>query len=542
MPTTHRPEQVLIWAAVSTKAQDRYSIEDQLKLARDWCVRSGAVIVDELIVRGFSRDYWTLSDVVTAAADDPDMRAFAQLQEHIRQKSFSLFLCFDADRFGRTTSLVHEVIGRITRDVNARIYTLFDGTWINAENAPMIGTLKALKAQQDVDRLKEYRRIGMNNRARDGKSTGSRMPLFHRKVRDENGKEIGVVVNEELRWLWTDLATLILDGWPWEQMEQELFHRYGHGKDPDTPYTRDYMRHLVTHPAFWGHNALNYRLKGGVSTKNVGPWIWDEAYEPPPGVTVYRNRLPAVYSGAWAALGEQVKQELTRRYGLRGKARSNTSFRFSGLLICEECGYALDKATSGSGKIIYMRCETPLMHNKRRTVSCTQRKYIHDYQIQEWFETQFLRRGSGQNSELFDSLTSAETVARQITEHERRLATLNARAESLLTELLDAPDALRGVYRAKLVEMGDEIERINTVIGDLKISLSTSRDAVAAQENLIATLDEHEEGWLWQQDERFIHQQLTAALGNKRLATRDGKIIGTMPARRRTAPHFRRKS
>lgn len=527
-------DDVLIWAAVSTKAQDRYSIEDQLKMMRAWCAERGVNIVDELVVRGFSRDYWTLADVVAAAGSDEDMAAFAQLQAHIRRQSFTLFLCFDADRFGRTTSLVHEVIGRITRDCNARILTLFDNTVIDAGNAPMVGTLKALKAQQDVDKLKEYRETGMHNRARDGKSTAGTPPLFHKRVRDERGREIGLAVNEELRSLWTDLATVILRGVAWDQVEDVLFEEFKHGVNGE-PYRWTYMRHLVHHPSFWGHAAINYRLKGRRSTKSSDPWIWDESVAPPPDITVYRNTQPAVYTGE---LAEKVKEELWRRHRLKGKARSASTYRFSGLLVCEQCGYTMTKAVSGQGQQIYMRCETQYAHRKRRGVVCDNTTYIKSGVIQEYFNKRLAARLRGDSTELFEFASQAEQNELRIREHEKQLAILTKRLNSLVEELADAPQAARPVFRQRIEETSYAIDRSTEALNDIRDHQLSDLALASSQARLLSTLKEHGVPWLWEQDETFIHQCLSAALAGNQLVILDGEIVGTHPER---ADRIRRK-
>lgn len=524
-------ESVLIWAAVSSKAQDKYSIEDQLRMSREWCARTGALIIDELVVRGFSRDYWTLADVVAAAADDPDMTAFARLQDHIKRRSFTLFLCLDADRFGRTTSLVHEVIGRITRDCGAQIYTMLDGMWINAENATMVGTMKAFKAQTDIDKLREYRRVGMLNRAQNGKSTSGIMPMFHKRIRDNSGKEIGVVVNEDLRSLWTDLVEVVLRGVQWHRVEQVLFEEFHHARTNGTPYIPLTMRQNILHPAFWGHAALNYRFYQGRYVHTTEPWVWDETVDPPPEVTIFRNRLPAVYGGQWKELGEQLKGELWRRYGLRGKAASYGTFRFSGLLICAECRFTLQKVNTGNEARVYMRCQTQWV-KRRDGTRCTQTQVVRVEYIQAWFHSRLEARIAKQATTLFEELDHSEDIERQLNDATKQHERLQQRAGALIIELADAPDNVREVYRRKIAETSSEIERLDSSIRALRDRLGSTLEARTAQESGIKLLREHGVAWLWDQPSTFIHQFLSSILGEKRLEARDGKIVGFTTVRR----------
>lgn len=520
---------VLSWAAVSSKIQDKYSIEDQLKLERDWVKRSGATLVDELVVRGFSRDYWTLADVVAAAAHDPNMEAFAKLQSHIRKRDFTVFLCFDADRFGRTESLILEVVGRITRDCKARIFTLFDGIWMDEETAPTIGLLKAHKAQQDITRLKDYRVTGMDNRARDGKSTSAILPIFHKRVRDDHGNETGVIVNEELRPLWTDVATLILRGVPWGSFEQVLFSEFGHGKG-NRPYSRSSIRRLVLSFAFWGHAALNYVAKGDDDLRSVGPWVWDENVPVPPPTIVYRNRYPAVYSGEWAELGERVKQELWRRYSLRGKATAHHTFRFHGLLVCDECGYTMSMIRTGkTTKRTYIRCQTRF-GSLHRGVLCSQSVNLRMETVQAYLHDQLQRKLDQQSSLLFDGLDDTNEVQRSIQDLERKIVQLQKRADTLIDEQSSAPDNQRATYRRKIADIASEIDRATELHDRLQANVAVRHEAYEAQRRFLSELEVNGIDWLWQQSDTVIHQKLCAALGHNQLVVRDGKIQGVIPA------------
>lgn len=536
-------ENVILWAAVSSKAQDRYSVDDQLRFEREWCLKHNANIVDELIVRGFSRDYWTLADVVQAASDDLDMAAFARLQEHIRRRDFTLFLCFDADRFGRTTSLVHEVLGRVTRDCQARVLTLFDNTLIDSDNASMIGTIKAFKAQQDIDKFKEYHETGFDNRARDGKSVSPGIPLFLKRVRDDKGKEIGLAVNEDLRPLWTDLATLLLRGVSWNSIEAVLFSEFGHGRNGKA-YRAGYMHDLVLHHQFWGHSAVNYRFKGDRSVQGIEPWIWDETVPAPPPITIYHNRIPAVYSGEWAELGEEVKAELWRRYKLRGKATPEFTFRYHGLLVCDECGYTLTKAKHRDGYNAYMRCSTKYDTRYRaRGIVCEQRGVISGEDIQAYFNAQLQRELEGDNSDLFDATRNTDVISRRIALEQKALQRLTDKGDALISELTEAPEKMRPAFRRQIEITSEEIERVKANLHALQREATVTDQTLARRQYHIAKLRENGGlRWLWEQPDQVIHQFLAGALGNNQLVVRDRQITGVIPMQNQTLLKRRRKN
>jgi DNA invertase Pin-like site-specific DNA recombinase len=108
-----------------------------------------------LIVPGFSRRYYNLPEFAAALYKEKDNDAGHRLLRHIRERSFDVFVCRDADRFGREQSLVSEVIARII-DSGARIYTLNEG-WIDAQHYRMVSALTGVRAASYVDDLSEQR-------------------------------------------------------------------------------------------------------------------------------------------------------------------------------------------------------------------------------------------------------------------------------------------------------------------------------------------------------------------------------------------------
>lgn len=523
------PPRVLTWNAVSTKlqdAEDKFSIDYQLKLNRAVAERLGGVLVEDLIVRGFSREYWTLADVV-AATDDTEVDAFRKLWRHIQARDFDYFVCFEADRFGRTPSLVHEVIGRITRDVGADIITTFDNVTMNERNAVMIGSIKAISARQGIEKLVEWHDQGMDKRARDGRSTSGSMPLFHVRLRDAKGKEYAVGVNEELRSLWTNLADVILERVAWEQMETVLFERHGYGNN-GAPFNRMYFRGLVMNPSFWGNTAKRKRRKRDRRPRLHGPWRWDSSVPPPKGVTVYYGARPAIYSGVYAELGERVKQELWRRHNMEGSASPTATFRFHGLVVCSECGYTLSKFYDDRSGHTYLRCGTRWRKGAKRL--CTKANYVRADEVQAYLHEQIENRLAGRESAVFDPINSTVLIERRLADEQARLDKNESRLRSLIVELQDAPDTARAYMRQQMGIVSEDIDRARASVVTFNGDIHSRRSANQSQEWGFLQLREHGVDWLWQQQDGLIHQILTAILVDTQVVAQEGELIGVWPS------------
>lgn len=525
----------LLWGAVSSGKQDtpdKYSIDDQLAMGHALVKRYNGVVVDELVVHGFSRDFHTLADVITAADDkNREIIAFRRLKEHIDRRTFDVFVCYDADRFGRKSSLVHEVIGRITEDVGAVIYTLFDNFIMDDENSGVVGMIKAFKAQQDIKRLKEYREKGMDKRAQDGRSTTPRLPLFHRRIRDEvTGKEVAVVVDESYRPLWNDLAEVLLRGIAWDHVEQVLSAEYGHNNTDGKPYRAEFMRELVLNPSFWGHAAKNVHKLGKQSVRRRGPWIWDETVPPPEHVTIYYNRRQPVYGGDYAELGERVKVELWRRYQLYGKATPHSTFRFHGLLVCDECSYSLNKSVSArSPNNVYMRCETRYRPHIR-PLGCTTTRMIRASVIQVFFEEELQRYMEGLPSAIFGAVSKGEALTRQLEAAKQEHQKTKAQMTTLIQELSTAPEAAKMYFRNEINKLAQQVEHQERSITSLDRQENSLRTINNAEAHVRSKLRGKSEGWLWNQPDIEIHQTLSALLGDKQVVVSHGEIVGAIPA------------
>lgn len=533
---------IITWSAVSSKRQaedDKYSIDDQRRMGREVVEKFNGTLIDELIVPGFSRDYRTLAEVITAT-DDNEVDAFRRLAAHIRRRSFDLFVCLDADRFGRKASLVLEIIDIVTRDCDAEIYTMFDNFTMDGTTGLTVGLMKAYKSQMDMERLKEGRKKGLVKRTQQGKANSSSMPLFHRRIRDDSGKEIAIVVNEDMRNLWTDLATVILRGVGWRRVETVLFNEFGHGKNGQ-PYLPETMRAYVLNPNFWGHSALYYYKKNNVSHISVGPWMWDETVSPPSPIIIYHNLKPAVYGGEWAELGERIKAELWRRHGIKGKGTSENTFRFHGLLVCDQCGYTLARVRTNVNGYEYLRCETVWRQRADRNARCTMTKHIRAEVVQAYFHEQLQAYINNASVDFFDTKSNIATLENRIEAEQQNIKRLHVRLETMITELTDAPEAARDIYRRRIAEVSEEIERSKGNVQAWNRETMADAELKKAQERIAAELKENGADWLWTQSGTVIHQFLAVALGNRQVVVRDGEIVGTTPITRRGFKAVRKK-
>jgi hypothetical protein len=266
--------------------------------------------------------------------------------------------------------------------------------------------------------------------------------MSHRLIRDERGKPVRMVVEENRRRLFDDLAALFLEGVSWRSLETELYQRFGHVNERGERWAANRMYAMMTNPTFWGHSAQHFRYDKAYAA--ISDWIFEPGHEIPPGVEINYNTHEAVYSGE---LAENIKAEFRRRQQHRGSRRSYMTQRFSGLLLCGECGYHLTTLASNRYSTRGLRCKSHFEQSVTRP-DCSQSKWINEKRVEEWLGSRLEQIwNSGDWSVLFretdpiiDKQPALETVEGEIDQTEdqiRRMIVQQARQSESLHDLFD---------------------------------------------------------------------------------------------------------
>ena len=92
----------VIWKAVSSERQandDKVSLEEQERLAREWCENNGYDIIKVLEVPGYSRRE---SDIITALDDfaQQGIYAYRDLRSMWQNDDFDVLVAYSHDRLG----------------------------------------------------------------------------------------------------------------------------------------------------------------------------------------------------------------------------------------------------------------------------------------------------------------------------------------------------------------------------------------------------------------------------------------------------------
>lgn len=523
----------VIWTAVSTEEQARVEAPSMPAqraaleaLASQLANGQPYSIVDVLEIAGFSR-YYNNWDLFSSAAAAAGHNAVLRMERHWREKDFDILLALDISRVGRREGIVVDFVSR-TIDAGASIY-LKNGGEINASNYGAMMLMSAYSTAQESRMRRERLTVGQEGRFQRGLQH-ARPPISHLIVRDANGKPTGEYVLNDLHApIWRDMATLLLEGVPWDYIERDLYARFGHVNPQNgKPFSRLALRRLVVStPLFWGHVARHHTRsnnKGGFAHK-ISPWIWDESAPLPPDAKVQRNVAPAVWTGK---LAEAMKAELSRRMDIKGKARPAQTRIFSGLVICEECERRMvtiplrSSVNDTERPLLYLRCASNMRYG-----DCG-KKLMLPYRVLQAYIHETIVSLIDRRSETGDELgfNDDDSTSKEVAVLKKEIAQLDTRISSLVAELSMASESLKKRLRQELETLNNRqqiaLDEIMVLESRYKRKLQSASDFT----NALDAIDKIGVDAFWQQEPRRIHQLLHQLMGNNRIVAFGKEIKG----------------
>jgi hypothetical protein len=483
-------------------------------------------VVDVLEIAGFSR-YYTNWDLFCAAASAAGHDAPRRMEHHWQQRDFDVLLALDISRIGRREGIVVDFVSR-TIDAGASI-NLKHGGEINASNYGAMMMINAYSTAQERRMLRERSLIGMKGRYERGLHH-AKPPMSHIEVMDTNGKHTGeYILDPRFIPIWRDAATLLLEGVAWDRLEAQLHERYGH-INPVTgkPFPRlGLHRVILSTPMFWGHVARHF-TRMGRSQKHranvVSPYLWDASLPVPEGVQLQRDAVPAVWTGS---LADQIKAELKRRSDLQGRAFAGHTYMFSGLCVCDECGYSMSTSPvkHGNGeRISYMRCM-----NSQRQKKCGNSLTVRYDVIQMWmneFIAALLEKRTTDGWVALEQDNAPQRIQLLITTLRTEATQIEGQITKLINELSMLPDSVSGRVRQEIERLSQRARIIENEIVTIETQSQRTQQSLADTNRALNDIASQTLERFWQQESRIIHQTLHQLLGEYRLYLRGKSILG----------------
>lgn len=208
--TKRLQQRAAIWSGVSSRPQtERDSLEDQLRDGQALAEREGWQVVAELTVPGESRFYVDLPEAIAELDKElqpGEQNAYRQLLELIEGRKIDVLVVAGRDRLGRTDGLVSSIEDRLRR-VGARVHSLRMPPTGSRTGDIYGSAVERANLREEIERLTDRQRRGMDARARRGMLVGSQVPFGYRAAfRQEGSRTVRYAVVEpgeadSFRWL-----------------------------------------------------------------------------------------------------------------------------------------------------------------------------------------------------------------------------------------------------------------------------------------------------------------------------------------------------
>lgn len=332
MPTSRR---FVSWAAVSSLPQaKKVSLDEQLRVNREHVEKHGGQLVEELVVPGESRSIVLFEDACRR------IEAYARLKELIDARAFDVLIFLDRSRLGRKASLSMAIVelcqeaGIVCYETDAPPATL-DDAGRNTYDDMLIGAIKSVGAQREVEKFRERSLMGRLGRVKRG-NFPSVVPWGWKVRHDEAGNR-HIEIDEEAA---AAVRLAIVD----------MYLTQGHGF-PAIAAELNRRGYRTPRGKPWTHGNL----------KNIARRIWRFAGY---GELFVNSPRPYVRAkGNWPAiLTESEVEAFQEERQSRSESRRavHEPYRFSRLVICQRHNRNLNMlVVPRAGKTYhYLRCSS----------------------------------------------------------------------------------------------------------------------------------------------------------------------------------------
>lgn len=507
-----KQKRVVIWVAVSSEAQTgekKESVSDQLRRQLERANKNNWVVIDQIIIDGFSRNFLTYQEFCDAAEKE-GFHDPLRMWKHWEQ-GFDILSCRDIDRIGREQSIVAEFISR-TMQAGAIILPL-DSSSVDLQNYRFASAMQGMGAASHIDKLKAGRDMGMRGRAKRGEQISWRIPRFY--VLDENKK---LVPNRETyQRLFDDIYELFTAGTSYEQMPEKLAARGHFNPTTGKRYDKVMVKRLLLAARTWGHAEFNRTgVKRGMGTMRHETWITGRG-EPPDDVMFERDVCEPIWQGEQK---EAMIDELERRfYAIRGAARPNSTYAFSMLCICGGCGrYMAMQMQRGDIKQLCALC-----HKGRLRKGCPNPRAVHITKLED-FMTAFIHELL-RHPDAAIAYTTTPAPSR-LPAIDRDIARLQLRINNLIDMASTANAASRADYQTKIDGLITQRDTLQTERARYEVE---HREQAHIQASRLRALEDVQAAGvlaLWSQPQTTQNQLLRKILGNLRILCNDGEPVG----------------
>nr|WP_117148878.1 recombinase family protein [Paraliobacillus zengyii] len=304
-----------IYARVSTveQAEEGYSIDEQIRVLREWCEREGYVVYREYVDRGKS------------GKNIKGRPALQQLLSDTQQKEFDLVLVWKMNRFSRKSLDLLGIVDELkNKGIGFRSYTEKYET--ESPSGVLQFQMMAAIAEFERANIAENVKMGMIARAKEGSWNGGQVlgyDVVSSPSNNSKRKASKLVVNEIEAQSVRKIFQLYTEGHGYKSIAGYL-NRGGHRTKRNKGFSINSIKTIVTNPIYKGIIRYNVRRDWNEKRRNnINP---DPIMEKGKHEAIISNEV-------W----EKAQAIMKTRGGKPNRVHSG-EFPLTGIMRCPMCG------------------------------------------------------------------------------------------------------------------------------------------------------------------------------------------------------------
>ncbi|MBE4907867.1 recombinase family protein [Bacillus luteolus] len=443
-------KKVAIYARVSTTEQavEGYSIDEQLRLLKEWCDQHGYEVYKEYADRGIS------------GKSIEGRPALKSLLEEAKQNKFDMVLVWKTNRLARNMLDLLKIDNMLQQSgISFRSYSE-----TNLETETTSGKLQfqILGAISEFERnnIAENVKMGMISRAREGSWNGGQVLGYDNiEIPSENRKrkQSRLVINETEAQTVKRMFQLYIEGNGYKSIANTL-NKQGHRSKKNNTFSINAIKTILTNPVYVGYIRYNVRRDWNTKRRNninPQPIIQKGLHE------------PIISMETW----DKAQLILKNRSEVPNRVHSG-DFPLSGILKCPVCGAGMvlsrtnNKRKDGTKRILeYYACGA---WKNKGTAACNSNTIRVDY-ANEYVLNKVAQFASS-------DLLIKDVVKKLNGDQKESSAPIQHEYQSLkkqLGSIQQKKDKVLGLYEDEVISKTDLIDRLGKL--DVEMSLLKNR-------------------------------------------------------------------
>ena len=479
------PKKVAIYARVSTteQAEEGYSIDEQIRVLKEFCEKEGYVVYDEYVDRGISGKNIT------------GRPAIKRLLADAEQKKFDIVLVWKMNRLARKSLDLMNIVEQLnSKNIAFRSYTEKYET--ETPTGKLHFQMMAAIAEYERNNIAENVKMGMIARAKDGQWNGGQVmgyDVVEKDSENKKRKQTGLQIKEQEAKIIRLIFKMYTTGHGYKAIANKI-NQDGYRTKKNKTFSLNAIKTIVTNPVYAGYIRYNVRRDWNEKRRN----------NINPNPIIVKGEHPSIISEeTW-----KIAQKVYKERSCKPNRIHEGVFPLTGIMRCPQCGAGMvigrttNRTKSGEKRVLeYYVCGA---WKNKGTVACrsnaVRTEYADDYVLNK---LEALMKSEHLTKKLVDNINTKQQslVAPLQRKYEQYLQELE-RYKKKSVKLLDAfTDEVisKEVFQRKSRSIEETMTNLKAQMEPLQAQLQSTVSSEVTYEKIHAIM-------------RNFHQAFTQAL------------------------------